>query len=87
MIFDRVFAFLSTVVFTWIISSMIHVVLIEDVSLYKNYHLFIIPFELVSCVLFYTIVSNMATSSNIVVKSIGYGIAVAPIIAFSEFNS
>ena len=87
MLEDKVFAVMSIFAFMWILSFMTHVVLIEDQHLLKMYHIVIFPLELLSCILYAKITYTMMNSSCIFVKSMGYGVAVAPIIAFAEIHS
>lgn len=84
---DKLLVFLSACVYICISPSLVHVTVIQDDSGRELCSTVMIPAEMVVCLVYTSFVYLLVGSQDMLVKSAGYGVAVAPLLAFAEINS
>lgn len=84
---DKLLVFCAACVYICISPSLVYVTVIQHDSGTELCSAVMIPSEMVVCFLYTALVYSLVRSQDILIKSAGYGVAVAPLLAFAEINS
>ena len=90
---DRFLIFFAAIVYICISPPLVHVSVVSDDTIGSSVSrdvfcsTVMIPMETLVCFLYTALVYMMVKSTDMLIKSAGYGAAVAPILVFAEINS
>lgn len=84
---DRLIIFFAAIVYMYISPPLVNVNVVDEGSNVTLCSLVMIPVEAIVCFIYTYLVYLMVRSPDILIKSAGYGSAVAPLLVFAEINS
>lgn len=84
---DKILVFFAACVYICVSPSLVYVTVVQDDSGIELCSSVMIPSEMIVCWVYTTFVYFLVSSQDMLIKSAGYGVAVAPILAFAEINS
>lgn len=84
---DRFFVFFAAIVYVCIAPPLVNVNVVSEGSHASLCSAVMIPVEAVVCFTYTYLVYLMVRSPDMLIKSTGYGAAIAPILAYAEINS
>ena len=84
---DKLLVFFAACVYICISPSLVHVTVIQTDSGSDLCSTIMIPTEMIVCFVYTAVVYLLVGSQDMLIKSAGYGVAVAPLLAFAEINS
>ena len=87
ILIDKLLVFFAACVYICISPSLVHVTVIQNDSGSDLCSTVMIPTEMIVCFVYTTFVYFLVGSQDMLIKSAGYGVAVAPLLAFAEINS